>query len=139
MGVAMSFVLDCSVTMAWCFEDERTAATDALLERVIADGAQAPALWPVAVCNVPLSAVKRKRIPADAVSVVAQRIAALPITVDAASADIVWSNTLQLAQRYALTSYDACYLELAQRKALPLATLDAGLRKAAVAAGVAVI
>jgi predicted nucleic acid-binding protein len=135
----MSFVLDCSVTMAWCFEDERTAATDALLERVIADGAHAPARWPVEVCNVLLSAVKRKRIPADAVSVVAQRIAALPIAVDAASADIVWSNTLQLAQRYALTSYDACYLELAQRKALPLATLDAGLRKAAVAAGVAVI
>lgn len=135
----MSFVLDCSVTMAWCFEDERTAATDALLERVIADGAHAPALWPVEVSNVLLSAVKRKRIPADAVSVVAQRIAALPITVDPASADIVWSNTLQLAQRYALTSYDACYLELAQRKALPLATLDAGLRKAAVAAGVAVI
>jgi len=135
----MSLVLDCSVTMAWCFEDERTAATDALLERVIADGAHAPALWPVEVCNVLLSAVKHKRIPADAVSVVAQRIAALPITVDAASADIVWSNTLQLAQRYALTSYDACYLELAQRKALPLATLDAGLRKAAGAAGVAVI
>ena len=135
----MSFVLDCSVTMARCFEDERTAATDALLERVIADGAHAPALWPVEVSNVLLSAVKRKRIPADAVSVVAQRIAALPITVDTASADIVWNNTLQLAQRYALTSYDACYLELAQRKALPLATLDAGLRKAAVAAGVAVI
>jgi predicted nucleic acid-binding protein len=135
----MSFVLDCSVTMAWCFEDERTVATDALLERVIADGAHAPALWPVEVCNVLLSAVKRKRIPADAVSVVAQRIAALPITVDAASADIVWNNSLQLAQRYALTSYDACYLELAQRKALPLATLDAGLRKAAGAAGVAVI
>ncbi len=135
----MSFVLDCSVTMAWCFEDERTAATDALLERVIADGAHAPALWPVEVSNVLLSAAKRKRVSADAVSVVAQRIAALPITVDPASADIVWSNTLQLAQRYALTSYDACYLELAQRKALPLATLDAGLRKAAVAAGVAVI
>jgi len=135
----MSFVLDCSVTMAWCFEDERTVATDALLERVIADGAHAPALWPVEVCNVLLSAVKRKRIPADAVSIVAQRIASLPITVDTASADIVWNNTLQLAQHYALTSYEACYLELAQRKALPLATLDAGLRKAAVAVGVAVI
>ncbi len=135
----MSFVLDCSVSMAWCFEDERTAATDALLERVIADGAHAPALWPLEVSNVLLSAVKRKRIPADAVAVVAQRFAALPIAVDAGSADIVWNNTLQLAQRYSLTSYDACYLELAQRKALPLATLDATLRNAAAAAGVGVI
>ncbi|TAF99304.1 MAG: PIN domain-containing protein [Betaproteobacteria bacterium] len=135
----MSFVLDCSVTMAWCFEDERTAATDALLERVIADGAIAPALWPVEVTNVLLSAVKRKHVQADALSAVAQRIAALPIAVDVASADIVWTNTLQVAQRYSLSSCDACYLELAQRKALPLATLDAALRKAASAAGVDLI
>lgn len=48
-------------------------------------------------------------------------------------------HTLQLAERYALTIYDACYLELAQRKALPLATLDTALRKAATAAGVSLL
>ena len=135
----MSFVLDCSVTMAWCFEDERTAATDALLARVVDAGAVAPFLWPLEVTNVLLSAVRRKRIPPDAVNQVAQRIAALPVVIDKDGAELVWGNTLQLADRYALTSYDACYLELAQRKALPLATLDTALRKAATVAGVPLI
>ena len=135
----MSFVLDCSVTMAWCFEDERTAATDALLARVVDTGAIAPFLWPLEVTNVLLNAARRKRIPADAVNQVAQRIAALPIAIDKDGAELVWGNTLQLAERYALTSYDACYLELAQRKALPLATLDAALRRAATAAGVTLL
>ena len=135
----MSFVLDCSVTMAWCFEDERTAATDALLARVVDAGAIAPFLWPLEVTNVLLNAVRRKRIPPEAVNRVAQRIAAWPIVIDKDGAEMVWSNTLQLAERYALTSYDACYLELAQRKALPLATLDTALRKAAIAAGIVLL
>ena len=135
----MSFVLDCSVTMAWCFEDERTAATDALLARVVDAGAIAPFLWPLEVTNVLLNAVRRKRIPPEAVNRVAQRIAALPIVIDKDGAEMVWSNPLQLAERYALTSYDACYLELAQRKALPLATLDTALRKAAIAAGIVLL
>ena len=135
----MSFVLDCSVTMAWCFEDERTAATDALLARVVDAGAIAPFLWPLEVTNVLLNAARRRRIPSDGVNQVAQRIAALPVAIDTDGAALVWGNTLQLAERYTLTSYDACYLELAQRKALPLATLDAALRKAATAAGVTLL
>jgi len=39
-------------------------------------------------------------------------------------------DTLALADRFRLTLYDAAYLELAQRRALPLATLDFDLRKA---------
>lgn len=135
----MSFVLDCSVTMAWCFDDERTAATDALLTRVVDAGAIAPFLWPLEVTNVLLNAARRKRIPPEAVNQVAQRIAALPVVIDKDGAELVWGNTLRLAERYALTSYDACYLELAQRRALPLATLDAALQKAAKVTGVTLL
>jgi predicted nucleic acid-binding protein len=46
------------------------------------------------------------------------------------------SETLNLARRYKLSAYDAAYLELALRKGLPLATLDADLEKAAKKAGV---
>jgi predicted nucleic acid-binding protein len=42
-----------------------------------------------------------------------------------------------VATQYQLTVYDAAYLELAERTGLPLATLDGELRKAALAAGVA--
>ena len=135
----MSFVIDCSVTMAWCFEDERTQATDGLLARVIESGAVAPAIWPLEVCNVLLAAARRKRIPAEAVNQVAQRIAALPIAVDTEGVALTWSNALQLAERHGLSSYDASYLELAQRKALPLATMDDALRRAATITGVAVL
>ena len=135
----MSFVIDCSVTMAWCFEDEHTPATDGLLARVIEAGAVAPAIWPLEVCNVLLGAARRKRIPAEAVSQVAQRIAALPIAVDTEGVALTWSNALQLAERHGLSSYDASYLELAQRKALPLATLDDALRRTAITAGVALL
>lgn len=43
----------------------------------------------------------------------------------------------ELARRYNLTIYEAAYLELAQRKHLPLATVDHALIKAAKKAGVA--
>ena len=39
-------------------------------------------------------------------------------------------------ERTGLTAYDAAYLELAQRRRLPLATLDRALRDAATSAGV---
>ena len=48
---------------------------------------------------------------------------------------LTWSNAPQLAERHGLSSYDASYLELAQRKVLPLATMDDALRRAAIVAG----
>ena len=41
------FVLDNSVTMAWCFTEEATELTEALLSRLsnLTDSALVPALW----------------------------------------------------------------------------------------------
>jgi hypothetical protein len=47
-----------------------------------------------------------------------------------------WCFAVNLARSQNLSAYDACYLELALRLGLPLATLDAGLKAAAVAAAV---
>ena len=44
-----------------------------------------------------------------------------------------------LAERFALSAYDAAYLELAQRHSLPLATLDGNLRGAAIQLGLTVL
>jgi len=49
-----------------------------------------------------------------------------------------WSATVKLADLHGLTIYDAAYLELAQRRRLPLATLDAALAAAARQSGVTV-
>jgi predicted nucleic acid-binding protein len=59
----------------------------------------------------------------------------LPITVDDTD-HYAWTTTLQAADRFGLNLYDAAYLELAQRRTLPLATLDEPLRAAAPALGV---
>jgi predicted nucleic acid-binding protein len=55
----------------------------------------------------------------------------MPITVDPDISSYAWSATLRLAERFSLTVNDAAYLELAQRRSLPLATLDRELRAAA--------
>jgi predicted nucleic acid-binding protein len=60
----------------------------------------------------------------------------VPIEVDPDTVSRVLSDTLQLARRYRLSSYDASYLQLALREAVPIATLDEGLRRAATKAGV---
>ena len=132
----MSFVLDSSVTLTWCFEDEATAAADAVLTRLIDQGAYAPSLWPLEVLNVLEMARRHGRITAQ---IQRERIAflhALPVVLDTQTAAQAWTITHQLAEQHGLTLYDASYLELAQRLELPLATLDADLRTAAGALGV---
>jgi len=132
----MSFVLDSSVALTWCFEDEATPAADALLGQLTDAGAYAPSLWPLEVLNALAMAERRGRI---AMQTRHDRIAflqSLPVTLDMQTAEQAWLTTNRLAGRYRLTVYDAAYLELAQRLELPLATLDTGLRTAAAALGV---
>ena len=127
----MSLVLDSSVTLAWCFDDERTDATDAVLERVVESGAEAPSLWPLEILNALSMAERRGRIDADRRLRLAAFLRDLPINLDPDTASQAWAETSRLAARYRLTLYDAAYLELARRLKLPLATLDADLRAAA--------
>ena len=63
----------------------------------------------------------------------------LPVDIDPETTSLAWSDTLDLAERHALTVYDACYLELALRTGLQLATRDRQLRNAAEQAGVRVL
>ena len=64
---------------------------------------------------------------------------ALPIKLDDETASQAWTTTVGLAERFALSAYDAAYLELAQRHRLPIATLDRDLRAAATALGLPVL
>jgi len=135
----MSFVLDNSVALTWCFEDERTSATTALLEQVAESGAWAPMLWPLEALNGLLVAERRGRLDAPRRQRLSGFLRALPITLDDEMASHAWTTTAHLAERFKLSSYDAAYLELAQRHGLPLASLDRGLRVAASALGLAVL
>jgi predicted nucleic acid-binding protein len=66
-------------------------------------------------------------------------LALLSITVDPETNRQAWGATTILAARHRLTLYDSAYLELARRRCLPLATLDADLRAAAKAEDVALL
>jgi predicted nucleic acid-binding protein len=135
----VSFVLDSSVALTWCFEDERTPATIALLERVAESGALAPGLWPLEAMNGLLVAERRGRLDPGRRHRLAGLLRALPISLDDETASQAWSATIGLAERFALSAYDAAYLELTERHRLPLASLDGDLRAAATALGLPVL
>ncbi|MBV8088061.1 MAG: type II toxin-antitoxin system VapC family toxin [Alphaproteobacteria bacterium] len=135
----MSLVLDASLALSWYFEDERTPAADALLDRVADQGATVPGLWRLEVANGLRTALQRRRIDKDFRDRAIAQLARLPITVDPDTDHYAWTNILDLADRFALTPYDAAYLELAQRLTLPLATRDEPLRAAAAALNVGLL
>ncbi|WIG56202.1 MAG: hypothetical protein OJF61_001990 [Rhodanobacteraceae bacterium] len=62
----------------------------------------------------------------------------LPIELAAPGRRAVLDTQTSLAERYALTAYDAAYLDLALRHGLPLATQDKAMKSAATKAGVAI-
>lgn len=135
----MTLVLDGSVTLAWFFEDERTPALDALLDRVAETGATVPSLWRLEVANGLLTALRRKRIDAAYRDTALERLGRMAIVIDADTAIHAWKDTLRLADEFGLSLYDATYLELAKRLSLPLASLDARLSEAASRLGVALL
>jgi predicted nucleic acid-binding protein len=122
-----SFVLDCSIAASWCFRDEATAETDAILEKVRDEGALVPALWHLELGNVLLQAERRKRLSADETANLLGLIASLPIVTDDQTSYRALREILMLARSSGLTTYDASYLELATRSGKPLATKDRAL------------
>ena len=133
------FVLDSSITLSWAFEDETDAYAEAVADSLPGKQAVIPALWRLEVANALQSAIRRKRITAPYRDHSLAELTKLPITIDADTNVYAWTTTLRLAERFALTIYDSAYLELAQRRSLPLATLDAELREAAAALGITLL
>jgi predicted nucleic acid-binding protein len=133
------FVLDASVAMAWCFEDEATPYTEAVLQRLTGAGALVTAVWPYEVGNVLLGAERRGRITQSQAMRFLELLRALPISVDEHGMTHAWADVMALGRAHRLTAYDAAYLELAARTDLPLASQDEQLLQASRAVGVVVI
>jgi predicted nucleic acid-binding protein len=133
----VSFVLDGSATMAWCFEDERTADTDQLLHELMVNGAETPALWPTEVVNATLTGLKKRRVDGQGAEEFLRKLALAPIFVHGPLPG--WTDLLRFAQQHGLTGYDAAYLHLAIERNLPLATLDEEMKNAARRAGVSLL
>ena len=131
------FIPDASAALPWCFEDEASQWTEALLNR-LAGGEQiiVPAHWPLEVTNGLLMAVRRGRVTGEKVRRFIEDLHALSLVIEPPLSPGFWPRVLDIAEQHRLTAYDAAYLELAQRAGLPLATLDEDLHKAAATVGV---
>ncbi len=129
------FVLDNSVVMRWLLRDgseERIAYANAVLDVLELQGGEAvvPGIWPLEAANVIVKAQAKGLVTEARAAEFIGLLNTMHITVDLSTAERALGDTLQLARRLKLSSYDASYLELALREGLPLATLDADLRNA---------
>jgi predicted nucleic acid-binding protein len=123
------FVVDASVTLAWCFEDESSAETEAVLRRLLLEGAIAPAHWSLEVGNGLRFGERRGRLDGAKLAVAEALLADL--LVDVIPVDIATMlRAVAVARRHDLTVYDAAYLELAATRGLALATIDRQLAAA---------
>ena len=132
-------VVDASIALTWCFEDEVSEATEAIRTQVDGDGAIVPNLWRLEIANALLAAEWRRRLDRQGVERRLALLAALPIAIDADTDARAWNDTILLARAERLTLYDAAYLELAIRRNAELASLDRSLRRAAKRMGVATL
>lgn len=132
-----AFVLDASMTLAWCFEDEATDFTDDLLEQLRAGGeALTSSIWPLEVANVIRLSERRNRISRDEGDALLRFVHGLPVEIMVPTTADIYGAIADLARDETLTVYDAAYLYLAETEALPLATLDRPLQQAARRRGV---
>jgi predicted nucleic acid-binding protein len=133
------FVLDASIALAWCFEDEVTASTRDVLARLATESAAVPAIWPLEIANALIVAERRRRITrADSAEFIGT-LESLVISIDAEAPSLGFTRILDLAREERLTAYDAAYLELAMRLGVPLASKDGPLCDAAERIGVTVL
>ncbi|MFN5349447.1 MAG: type II toxin-antitoxin system VapC family toxin [Polaromonas sp.] len=128
-------MLDNSVVMRWLLNDgsdERLAYAAKVLDFLTQDTVEAlvPGVWSLEVANVLVKAQAKGLVSEARASAFVGLLAEMTITVDTSTAARALGDTLQLARRFKLSSYDAAYLELALREGIPLATLDADLQSA---------
>lgn len=124
------------MTLSWCFEDEGGAYATGVLDSLRRSEAVAAHIWPLEVVNGLVVAERRDRLDAASGGRFLELLESLPVTVDPLPPRRAFSAFRDLARAYRLSAYDAAYLDLAVRLALPLATLDERLRGAASQAGV---
>ena len=130
----MSFVVDASILAAWFLNEKSDPRVEAAFDTVTRVETRAPILLYYELRNALLVSERRNRITEAMSAAFLRDLALLPIRLELPAED---ASLMTLARKRKLTAYDAAYLELAKREALPLATLDRDLEKAAVAEGVA--
>ena len=129
--MVQQFVVDNSVVMSWCFEDEWNSYSEAVLDSLADGEAFVPGIWPLEVGNVLLVAERKKRLSEASVVRFLELVSSLPLSVEQETPDRMLKEIISLAREQGISTYDASYLDLAMRMDLPMSTLDASMQKAA--------
>ena len=126
-------VADASFCGAWVLADESSGAAESLLARIISGSVQlvVPALWHYEMLNLLRSAVRRKRLAKEDLDLTVEALERVPMTLEDLPGAPARRRILHLAMQFDLSSYDAAYLELADRFKISLQTNDAKLAAAA--------
>lgn len=130
----MSFVLDASVTLTWCFEDQQTSYTQAVLTALGRNQVFVPPIWQLEIVNGLLGAERKKLLSHNECVAFLATLVGFPIQQNDPFVDA--TSFFSLGLFYGLSAYDTGYLALASKLNLPLATLDKKIRNAANRAGV---
>jgi len=130
------FVLDNSVVVSWCFEDEYDDYGEAVLDSLDEGEAVVPAIWPLEFGNALLVAERRGRLAKADSSRILALLAELSIVVEQERPERMLKEITALARDQNLSTYDASYLDLAMRLGLPIASRDASVMRAAKRCGV---
>ena len=128
----MRLVIDASILAAWFLDEKSDPRVEIAFDTVARVETLAPNLFYYEIRNALLVSEQRNRITEVMSAAFLRDLGLLPIRLEPAGDD---ASLMTLARKWKLTVYDAAYLELAKREALPLATLDRDLEKAAIAEG----
>lgn len=134
----MASVADASFVIA-AFAPDEAALDHRIFDRIAIGGIVVPAHWPFEICNAFAVGARRGRFAPGAIRLVGAALANYAIEIEPVDFARAAHAVTDLAASGGLTVYDAAYLELARRRALPLATLDRRLAAAAVSTGVTIV
>ena len=136
----MDYVFDSSFIGAIIIPDEKNPNVDKVRKGIgEKEEIFIPHLLWYEITNVFMNLIRRRRFTEAEVLRFYPRLDAIDFTCDYAAGIDYSQKLLRLCGDYRLSSYDAAYLELAERKEATLCTLDEGLRLAAKKHGVTVI
>lgn len=137
-GAPSSIVIDASMTLAWLFERQQASDQEQANRLLAACDSPwwIPGLWHLELTNALLVAERRSVLPQAESDRFLAGLSGLPMLTDTDPTPERGTRILALARNHGLSSYNATYLELAQRLGARLASFDRQLNRAAGVIGV---
>ena len=124
-------VVDASLFVAWLLNEPGHGPDDAVWDMLVTETVFVPHHWPNEIANALRRAVRTKRIRAEEIVSIAERVCVFDIGFAGPTPIDEIANLAQEALDNDLSAYDMTYVRLAREHQLSLATIDQGMRRAA--------